>query len=92
MILDERYNIGTHWIVLYALYNNNVTHFHSFGVEHIPEEIKKFIDRSLITTNIYRMQAHNSKVCKHFYIGLIDFMLKAKTLTDISNVFSANSF
>ena len=40
--LDEYSDVGTHWISLYAL-NNNVTYFVSFGVEHIPKEIKKFI-------------------------------------------------
>ena len=37
--LDDYYNIGTHWIALYAL-NNNATYFDSFGVEHIPKDIK----------------------------------------------------
>ena len=33
---------------------NSVTHFDSFGVEHIPKEIKEFIDSSLsITTNFF---------------------------------------
>ena len=36
-------DIATHWVVLYAI-NNNVTCFDSFGVEHIPKEIKAFID------------------------------------------------
>ena len=40
--LDEYSDIGTHWTGLYAL--NNVTYFDSFGVEHIPKEIKIFID------------------------------------------------
>ena len=35
--LDEYYDIGTHWVALYVV--NNVTYFHSFGVEHIPKEI-----------------------------------------------------
>ena len=36
--------------------NNNVTYSDSFGVEHIPKEIKAFIDRYLsITTNIFRI-------------------------------------
>ena len=39
--LDEYSDIGTHWVAL--LINNNVTYFDSFGVEHIPKEIKKFI-------------------------------------------------
>ena len=53
--LDEYSDIGTHWVALY-MSNNDVTYFDSFGVEHIPKEIKAFIDRSLsITTNIFRI-------------------------------------
>ena len=37
--LDEYKSIGTHWITLYANVKN-VTNFDSFGVEHIPNEIK----------------------------------------------------
>ena len=37
--LDEYSDIGTHWVALYV-YNNNVTYFDSFGVEHITKEIK----------------------------------------------------
>ena len=32
--------MGPHWIALYVN-AENVTHFNSFGVEHIPKEIKK---------------------------------------------------
>ena len=52
--LDEYSGIGTHWVALYVdraspkdVNNNDVTFFDSFGVEHIPKEIKAFIDRSL---------------------------------------------
>ena len=39
--LDEYMDIGTHWIALYAnVENNEVIYFDSFGVEHIPKEIK----------------------------------------------------
>ena len=38
---DEYSDIGTHWAALFLL--NNVTYFDSFGVEHIPKEIKTFI-------------------------------------------------
>ena len=34
MNLDDYSDIGAHWIALYA-FNNNVTYFDSFGVEHI---------------------------------------------------------
>ena len=37
--LDEFKSIGTHWIVLYVN-GNNILYFDSFGVEHIPGEIK----------------------------------------------------
>ena len=43
--------------------NNNVNYFDSFGVEHIPKEINKFIDKSMVVTNIFRMQAHYSVMC-----------------------------
>ena len=41
--LDEYESIGTHWIALYGN-DDNVTYFHSFEVEYIPKEIKKFIE------------------------------------------------
>ena len=42
--LDEYSDIGNHWVALYVQ-NNNVTYCDSFGVEHIPKEIKAFIGR-----------------------------------------------
>ena len=42
--LDEYDDIGTHWVALYVN-NKIVTYFDSFGVEHIPKEIMKFISR-----------------------------------------------
>ena len=57
--LDEYSDIGTHWVALY-LNNNDVIYFDSFGVEHIPKDIKAFVDCSLsITTNIFRIQAYD---------------------------------
>ena len=73
--------------------NNNVTYFDSFGVEHIPKEIKAFINRSLsITTNIFRIQAYDSIMCSYFCTGFIDFMLAGKSLTEYKNLFSSNNF
>ena len=89
--LDEYSDIGTHWVAL-CVNNNDVTYFDSFGVGHIPKEIKAFIDRSLsITTNIFRIQAYDS-MCGYFRIGVIDFMLAGKTLTEFTNLFSPNNF
>ena len=45
--LDEYSDIGTHWVALYV-YNNSVTYFDSSGVEHIPKEIKTFINNENI--------------------------------------------
>ena len=52
--LDEYHDIGTHWVALYVN-NKIVTYFDSFGVEHIPKEIMKFIAHKKIITNIYRI-------------------------------------
>ena len=57
--LDEYESIGT-WIALYVN-AKNVTYFDSFGVEHIPKKIRKFIGNKNIKTNIYRIQAYDSR-------------------------------
>ena len=84
--LDGYSDIGTHWIVLYGQ-NNNVTYFDSFRVEHIPEEIKTFISDKNIKTNILRIQAHDSIMCRNSCIRFFGFMLAGKTLTDFTNLF-----
>ena len=89
--LDEYSDIGTHWIALYVK-NNDITYFDSFGVEHIPKEIIKFIENRNIKTNIFRIQAYDSIMCGYFCIGFIDFMLKGKSLTAYTNIFSSNDF
>ena len=75
---------------MYAL--NNVTYFDSFDVEHIPKEIIIFIDKSIAVANIFRIQAYDSVMCGYLCIGFIDFMLKGKTSTDFTNLFSPNNF
>ena len=72
--------------------NNDVTYFDSFGEEDIPKEIKAFIKNKNITTNIFRIQAYASIICGYFCIGFIDFVLKGKTLTEFTNLFSPNNF
>ena len=52
--LDEYSDVGTCWVALYANYNS-VTYFNSFGVEHIPKEIKAFINNKNIKRNIFRI-------------------------------------
>ena len=89
--LDEYSDIGTHWIDLWVD-NNDVTYFASFGAEHIPKEIKEFVKNKNITTNIFRIQAHDSVMCGYFCIGFIYFMLAGKKLTDYNNLFSPDDF
>ena len=72
--------------------NNDVTYFDSFGVKHIPKEIKTFINNKNIKTNIFRIQAYDSIMCGYFCIGFIDFMLAGLTLTEFTNLFSPNNF
>ena len=89
--LDEYSDIGTHWIALYVK-NNDITYFDSFGVEHIPKEIIKFIGHRNVIANIFRIQAYDSILCGYFCIGFINFMFKGKTLTDFTNLFSPYDF
>ena len=53
--------IGTQWVALYVNGNNGMAShksisFDSFGVEHIPKEIEKFIINKNAITDIYRFK------------------------------------
>ena len=50
--LDKYPDIGTHWIALYVK-NNRVIYFDSFGIEHVPKEIKRFIEHKKDIKKIY---------------------------------------
>ena len=41
--------------LLYFVKKNEIDYFDSFGVEHIPEEIKEFIESKNIKANIFRV-------------------------------------
>ena len=89
--LDEYADSSTHWIALFCN-GSEIVYFYSFGVEHIPEEIKEFIGNKNIKANIFRVQANNSVMCGYFCIGFIDFMLAGKKLTDFTSLFSPYDF
>ena len=89
--LDEYADTGMHCIALFCK-KNEIIYFDSFGVEHIPEEIKEFIGNENIKANIFRVQANDSLMCGYFCIGFIDFMLSDKKLTDFTHLFSAYDF
>ena len=89
--LDEYENTGTHWIALFVKPKYTV-YFDSFGIEHIPQEINKFIGNKNIKSNIFRIQVYDSIKCRYFCIEFINYMLKDKTLLDYTNLFSPNDF
>ena len=71
--LDEYENTGTHWVALFVKPKYTV-YFDSFGIEHIPKEINKFINNDTtkssslerIKSNIFRIQAYDSIMCGVF--------------------------
>ena len=100
--LDEYENTVTHWIALFVK-TNEVIYFDSFGIEHIPKEINKFIrskelgsavgsNNKKIKANIFRIQAYDSIMCGYVCIEFINYMLKGKKLLDYTNLFSPNDF
>ena len=76
----------------YFVKKNEIVYFDGFGVEHIPEEIVRFIGNKNIRANIFRVQANNLVMCGYFCIGFIDFMLAGKKLTDFTTLFSPYDF
>ena len=89
--LDEYENVDTNWIGLFCN-RNEIVYFDSFGVEHVPEEIKKIFGNKNIIANSFWVQANDSVMFGYFCIGFIDFMLAGKTLTDFTNMFSPLDF
>ena len=89
--LGKYADVGTHWIALFRN-RSEIVYFDSFGVEHVPAEIKEFIGNQNIMANIFRVQANNSVMFGYFCIGFIDFMLVGKKSTEITNLFSPYDF
>ena len=89
--LDEYSDIGTHWVALYVN-GKTATYFDSFGIEHIPQEMRVFIADKDIIASIYRVQNYDSIMCGYFCIGFINYMFMGKSLTDYTIFFSPNNF
>ena len=77
--LDEYADVATHWIALFCN-RNEIVCFDSFGVEHVPEEIKEFVGNKNIKADIFRVQANDLVMWGYFSIGFIDFMLVGKKI------------
>ena len=89
--LDEYANVDTHWIALFCN-RKEIIYFDSFGVEYVPEEIKKCIGNKNINANIFRVQANDSVMFGYFCIRFIDFMLAGKKFADYTNLCSPHDF
>ena len=64
--LDEYEITSTLWVALFVKPKYTV-YFDSFGIEHIPKEINKFIGNNDIKSNIFSIQAYDSIMCGYFY-------------------------
>ena len=92
--LDEYENTGTHWVALFVK-PKYMVYFDSFGIEHIPKEINKFINNDTTkSSSLKRIKSNIFRIitCGYFCIEFINYMLKGKTLFDYTNVFSPNDF
>ena len=89
--LYECKSIGPHWISLFVI-PKSVTHFDRLGFKNTVKETTNFIGTKNIITNIHRMQAFDSIMCRYFCIGFIDFMLKGKILLEYTNLCSPNQY
>ena len=73
--LDEYENTGTHWVSLFVKPKYTV-YFCSFGIEHIPKEINKFIRSKelgsavgkMILKVIYLEYKHMIQLCADIFV------------------------
>ena len=72
--------------------NKTATYFDSFGIEHIPKEIRVFMGDKDIIAGIYRIQSYYSTMHGYYCIDFTDYMLKGSSLTDFTNLFPSNNF
>ena len=89
--LDDLGKAGTHWVTIYV--NGNwAVYFDSFGVEHLPKEIGRFLQRKDIDTNIYCIQSDSSVMFGYYCIKFLDYMFAGKSLTNFTSMFSPTYF
>ena len=68
--LDEYADVGTHWIALFCK-KSEIVHFNSFGVEHIPEEIKEFIKNKNIKAKFFEYKQTIQSCVATFLLDLL---------------------
>ena len=74
--LADSSNKGTHWIGM-KFVNNKLFYFDSYGIEFIPDIIKKQYKE--IITNIYRIQSIDSNQCGRYCILFIKANIQNKS-------------
>ena len=89
--LDEYENMGTQCLALFVKPKYTV-YYDSFGIEHIPKEIKHAIGDKEIKANIFRIQAYDSIMCGYFCIEFINYIFDGKSLIDFTSLFSPHDF
>ena len=89
--LDDLGESGTHWVAIFVN-GNRAIYFDSFGVEHLPREIKRFLRGKDLMVNIYRVQDIRSILCGYYCIKFLDFMFDGKSLMDFTSLFSPHDF
>ena len=83
--------MGTHWVALFIKPKYTI-YFDSFGIEHIPKEIKHTIGNKEIKANLSRIQAFGSIMCGYFCIEFMNYMFDGKSLIDFTSLFSPHDF
>ena len=89
--LEVYADVGTHGIALLCK-RSSIVYFNTFGVEHVPEEIKTFIGNKNIKANIFWVQSNDSIKCGYFCTKFINLILAGKNLTDFTSLFSPYDF
>ena len=70
---------------------DSLTYFDSFGVKHIPKEIKKFIQNKNMT-NIYKIHAYNSVIQSTVVLNSLTLCFKLKVCRLYQFIFSQKIF
>ena len=78
---------GSHWVCI-ILDDDKYYYFDSFGVRHIPIEIKRFIgDDRYIETNNKQLQDISSVMCGYYCISFIDHILDGGNMDSYLDMF-----
>ena len=88
---NDKNSEGTHRITSF-IDKHLAVHFDFFEIEYIPLEILNKIRDKSITHNIFRIQDNDSIMCGFYCIAFIEYMFVGKTLSDYTNLFSANDY